>query len=710
MGRFLGSETSRSLYLSGIGAIYAVAFGSYWLQYPGLLGARGLLPAAPFWRQVRPNYEGATRAASFLRLPCLLWFAGDGDAAVDARLEAIAAAGVAAGAAAAAGLHHGALFAFLFLGYLTLFVASQTWLGFQWDIFLLETGFWTVLYAPWCSLSARGEEAAGHPMAVPLRALWVKFMVMSGVVKVTANCPTWKRLTALEFHFASTCLPTAEAWYFHSLPPSLLRLGTAVMFLTELVAPWLLLAPATAARRAGCLAQIPLQALIMYSGNYNWFNLHTVVLLLPAWACDFSEASAWETFWRRRRWPVRFGVCAALAYAFRRLFPFSTNGSVAAALAAPAGFVIENRATVRFTKAMLDTALTERTLLYVYAILALPAAAYAARAPGRRLRYGAGVAWRLALAAAAAVALGVLLLPCESIAGRPVLPLLPGPLREPTRRAAAAAEPFRAASSYGLFRRMTGVGDAPGGAGFGGAPPSAVAVPAVVLEASRDGRDWREIPPRYAPFGVSRPPRRTAPHQPRLDWQLWFAALGHYQHNPWLLHLMYKIVTALPADDDALALLDVDAYPFADTPPTNVRASLYHYDFTRAPSAWARGIPGAVELAPGCNPFRHENRSDCDAYWTRRRVSEYVPAVDAAVLRDQVVAKRGWPTGPRVAAPSRAAALRRFVGWHAKTSSGGPLFVDGPAVLLALVGAGPLLLGALPRLDLRVRRRKRKAD
>ena len=293
---------------------------------------------------------------------------------------------------------------------------------------------------------------------------------------------------------------------------------------------------------------------------------------------------------------------------------------------------------------------------------------------------------------------------------RVVLAALAAAAARAASSAAARAEPFRAASSYGLFRRMTGVGDAPGGAGFGGAPPSAVAVPAVVLEASRDGSEWREIPPRYAPFGVTRPPRRTAPHQPRLDWQLWFAALGHYQHNPWLLHLMYKIVTALPADDDALALLDVDAYPFADTPPTKVRASLYHYDFTRAPSAWARGIPGAVQLAPGCNPFRHENRSDCDAYWTRRRVSEYVPAVDAAVLRDQVVAKRGWPTGPSVAAPSRAAALRRFVGWHAKTSSGGPLFVDGPAVLLALVGAGPLLLGALPRLDFRVRRRKRKAD
>ena len=44
---------------------------------------------------------------------------------------------------------------------------------------------------------------------------------------MTADCPTWKSLTALEYHFASTCLPTAEAWLHHSLPPFLLRLATA---------------------------------------------------------------------------------------------------------------------------------------------------------------------------------------------------------------------------------------------------------------------------------------------------------------------------------------------------------------------------------------------------------------------------------------------------------------------------------------------------
>jgi len=35
----------------------------------------------------------------------------------------------------------------------------------------------------------------------------------------------------------------------------------------------------------------------------------------------------------------------------------------------------------------------------------------------------------------------------------------------------------------------------------------------------------------------------TAPHQPRLDWQMWFAALASYQNNPWFLNLVYRLLT-----------------------------------------------------------------------------------------------------------------------------------------------------------------------
>ena len=68
-------------------------------------------------------------------------------------------------------------------------------------------------------------------------------------------------------------------------------------------------------------------------------------------------------------------------------------------------------------------------------------------------------------------------------------------------------------------RQMDGV---PEEWGWGGLPPSIVRVPVVVLEGqpSEDPFDWREIPMRYMRLGEKTAPRRTAPHQPRLDWQM----------------------------------------------------------------------------------------------------------------------------------------------------------------------------------------------
>ena len=100
--------------------------------------------------------------------------------------------------------------------------------------------------------------------------------------------------------------------------------------------------------------------------------------------------------------------------------------------------------------------------------------------------------------------------------------------------------------------------------------------------------------------------------QPRLDWQMWFAALGSYQHHPWLLNLIFKLlnlkhrkqkkaktgqqddkhevglaVEELEAPSSAvLDLLDRDLYPFKTAPPSLIRAVLYDYDFTRANVTW----------------------------------------------------------------------------------------------------------------------------
>ena len=131
-------------------------------------------------------------------------------------------------------------------------------------------------------------------------------------------------------------------------------------------------------------------------------------------------------------------------------------------------------------------------------------------------------------------------------------------------------------SWYGLFRRITGVG-----------PRNEVARPEIVLEGSRDGQVWEEYEFHYKPGAVAHRPPMVAPHQPRLDWQMWFAALGNYQTNPWFLHLCVKLLQPpTPVLDRMLR-----RNPFPDAPPMYLRASHGHYDFTRnasAPDWWHR--------------------------------------------------------------------------------------------------------------------------
>jgi hypothetical protein len=90
---------------------------------------------------------------------------------------------------------------------------------------------------------------------------------------------------------------------------------------------------------------------------------------------------------------------------------------------------------------------------------------------------------------------------------------------------------------------------------------------------------------------VSAAPAWCVPHQPRLDWQMWFAALGSVQRQPWLVHLAFHLLRRTPA---VLALMP-PAQPFtAAAPATHVRARLFRYHYTflaDAPAAWWRREP-----------------------------------------------------------------------------------------------------------------------
>ena len=132
-----------------------------------------------------------------------------------------------------------------------------------------------------------------------------------------------------------------------------------------------------------------------------------------------------------------------------------------------------------------------------------------------------GTAYVVCVSVAAAALLGVAVVPMSSM-HRPIPTMLRTQLRaygdagEQIMQLHTTLQPMSVSSGYGLFRRMTGVDTSIGehaqtgaATGWGGMPPSMVAVPVVILEATTNGQDWHEVPFRYLPGDPSLPPRRT---------------------------------------------------------------------------------------------------------------------------------------------------------------------------------------------------------
>src|SRR6266581_2176456 len=165
------------------------------------------------------------------------------------------------------------------------------------------------------------------------------------------------------------------------------------------------------------------------------------------------------------------------------------------------------------------------------------------------------------------------------------------PLARPPRALANVferLEAFRIVNGYGLFRVMTKDRCE------------------IVLEGSTDGIDWLPYEFKWKPGDVKRAPGWCAPHQPRLDWQMWFAALESPQENPWFFGL---IVRLLQGSQDVNRLLAHN--PFPEKPPRYIRGMFYRYRFTTVSELRETG-----------------------AWWKRRELREYLPTVSLDQLRN----------------------------------------------------------------------------
>lgn len=515
-GRDLSSPSHRlvrATFLKWLAVIYFIAFVSLWMQVLGLIGSDGIVPARLTLDHVRqPALAASAGWEPYHSLPTLCWLnASDGFLRAQCALGAVLAVLVFVGIAPAP-----CLFA-LWVLYLSLVSVGREFLSFQWDALLLETGLLAVFFAPgrlW-PRGNRSREPSGLVLWL-LRWLLFRLMFASGCVKLVSGDPAWRNLTALTYHYETQPLPTWVGWYAAQLPVSFHKASTIVMFVIELVLPFLIFAPRQI-RKIPFVAFVALQVMILLTGNYCFFNLLTIGLCLLL-LDDAGLKGLWARLARRRH----------------RLAKPSPRG-----VAEPVSIRAEPGAN------------TSRRLGYSWqwpGFWAVPLACLALLLP--LLEFAALFGWKRAW---------------------------PAPVATVWNWAA----PFRSFNSYGLFAVMT------------------TSRPEIIVQGSNDGVTWLEYQFKYKPGDVRRRPRFVEPYQPRLDWQMWFAALGDYRRNPWFVNFCVRLLQGSPA---VLGLLERN--PFPTGPPRYVRAVVCDYHFT--------------SLA---------TRRQTGAWWQREERGEYLPVI-----------------------------------------------------------------------------------
>lgn len=429
------------LFLRLLGLVYLIAFISFAVQSKALIGADGVLPLQYYLSTIKDQFGNA----AYLQLPTLLWFSH-----ADAFVSWVCIAGAVLSLFLVAGIFTRTSLVLLYLLYLSIVNAGQTFTSFQWDILLLECGF-LAIFLPW-----------GSTIIIWLyRWLVFRFMFLSGFVKIISHDPSWANLTALNYHFQTQPLPTPLAWYAHHLPQAVLTAATGMTLIVELIMPFFIFAPRRFRQiAAGCF--LIFQTMIILTGNYNFFNLLTMLICLFL----FDDA------------------------AIKRLLPES---------------ILPRLSMIRHRSA----GASARGCALIMALLSIYLS-------------------------------GVQMIGVDSATHR-------------------FLRPFNIVNNYGPFAVMTTERNE------------------IVIEGSADNSTWHEYRLKYKPGDLQQCPGWVAPHQPRIDWQMWFAALANPDTQRWLWNMMIRLL------QNSAPVTALFAYnPFPEQPPLSVRAVVYRHTFTSA--------------------------------------------------------------------------------------------------------------------------------
>jgi len=173
------------------------------------------------------------------------------------------------------------------------------------------------------------------------------------------------------------------------------------------------------------------------------------------------------------------------------------------------------------------------------------------------------------------VALRALAVVIGVLSVNPVLNML-----SPGQMMNATFDPFELVNTYGAFGSIGRERDE------------------IVLEGTYDTDPatarWIAYEFKCKPGDVDRRPCVVSPYHHRLDWQMWFAAMSQAEDEPWLFHLVDKLLRG----DPAVLSLMADG-PFRRAPPRYIRAELFRYRFAIGDRrAWWRRTRQGTYLPP----------------------------------------------------------------------------------------------------------------
>ena len=375
-------------------------------------------------------------------------------------------------------------------------------------------------------------------------------------------------------------------------------------------------------RKIGAWLQILLQILIILTGSYNFFNLLTIAMCIPCMIGDASHINMmsnerdgrWSYYSQVWRGAQMVACAVGLAWASKAMITFEHIPDPSDSQSQRQMIGLKLTTTKHDCNRLVDQTVPIAVACTLIFVLVMGVRGVIKSRRSNRL-------YSILHTSVCCM--------CIMVTALPFLDLSPNLNQATMKQFPLGSSAWmnvrrysrRVSHGYGLFRQMTGVGqpsmhdDLATNIGWTGLPPSIVERPEIILEGKVDGsEEWRELNFRWKPGKVDKWPLQVAPHQPRLDWRMWFAALGSVQSNAWFVSFVAKLLSGCPIVMDIL-----------DEPRigniSQVRASLFHYDFTRMDTEWARRIPGTTIVKTKL--FQPDQE-----VWSRKLVGQYLPPLD----------------------------------------------------------------------------------